>query len=64
MQDDSKLKKGAEATNSSQATDGASERGEEGIAGDGGAPCRAGHSCTALPDGRLFIFGGIDDQVL
>lgn len=32
------------------------------LSGDGGVFCRGGHSCTALPDGRLFMFGGIDEQ--
>lgn len=34
------------------------------LSGDGAeaAICRGGHSCTALPDGRLLIFGGIDKR--
>ncbi len=32
-------------------------------AGEAGRPlpARTGHSCTVLPEGRLLIFGGMDD---
>ena len=33
-------------------------------AGAGGSPppARAGHSATALPDGRMVVFGGMDEK--
>ena len=33
------------------------------LAGEAGKPlpARTGHSCTVLPEGRLLIFGGMDD---
>ncbi len=29
-------------------------------AGEQELPCRAGHSATTLPDGRVLVFGGVD----
>ena len=30
--------------------------------GGKGPPHRTGHSCTVLPDGRMLMFGGVDDN--